>query len=63
LAIELSPTSYLEPRANKHDLLQGGHSDSRMSSLRSTGSGMYKDGGNGGSGDDGIAAVTASTKA
>ncbi|GKB72979.1 hypothetical protein Tco_0934391 [Tanacetum coccineum] len=52
LAVELSPTSYLEPKANKHDLLQGGCSDSRISSLRSTGGGMYRDGGSGGRGGD-----------
>ncbi|GKC03703.1 hypothetical protein Tco_0995313 [Tanacetum coccineum] len=45
----------MEPRVNKHDLLRGGYSDSGMSSLRSTGGGMYRDGGSGGSGggDDG----------
>ncbi|GKF15370.1 hypothetical protein Tco_0056832, partial [Tanacetum coccineum] len=63
LAVELSPTSYLEPRANKHDLLRGGRSDSRISSLRSTGGGMYRDGGSGGSEGDGNAEVTASTRA
>ncbi|GJS32430.1 hypothetical protein Tco_0530812 [Tanacetum coccineum] len=53
LAIELSPTSYLEPRANKHEILRGGHLNSGISSLRSTGSGMYRDGGSGGSGGGG----------
>ncbi|GKF69187.1 hypothetical protein Tco_0202244, partial [Tanacetum coccineum] len=35
------------------NLLRGGCSDSGISSLWSTGGGMYKDGGSGGSGDDG----------
>ncbi|GKB14302.1 hypothetical protein Tco_0848225, partial [Tanacetum coccineum] len=40
-------------RANKHDLLRDGRSDLGISSLRSTGGGMYRDGGSGGSrGDD-----------
>ncbi|GKA89900.1 hypothetical protein Tco_0811712, partial [Tanacetum coccineum] len=63
LVVELSPTSYLEPRANKHDLLRGGYSDSGISSLWSTGGGMYRDGGSCGSGGDGNAAVTALTRA
>nr|GEX29179.1 putative reverse transcriptase domain-containing protein [Tanacetum cinerariifolium] len=48
--VELSPTSYLEPRVDKHNLLRGGCSDSRISSLRST-SGGYKGGGSGGDGN------------
>ncbi|GKA93948.1 hypothetical protein Tco_0815934 [Tanacetum coccineum] len=52
LAVELSPTSYREPRVDKHNLLLGGYSDSRISSLWSTGGSMYRDGGSGGS-DDG----------
>ncbi|GJV98345.1 hypothetical protein Tco_1553597 [Tanacetum coccineum] len=53
LAVELSPISYLEPIVDKYNLLRGGCSDSGMSSLRSTGGGMYRDGGSGGSeGDD-----------
>ncbi|GKB33200.1 hypothetical protein Tco_0872601, partial [Tanacetum coccineum] len=60
LAVELSPTSYLEPRVDKHNLLRGGCSDSGISSLRSTGGGMYRDAG---SGSDGNAVVTASIKA
>ncbi|GJZ23724.1 retrovirus-related pol polyprotein from transposon TNT 1-94 [Tanacetum coccineum] len=43
----LSPTSYLEPRVDKYNLLRGGCSDSGISSLRSTGGGMYRDGGSG----------------
>ncbi|GJS56459.1 hypothetical protein Tco_0629821 [Tanacetum coccineum] len=57
LVVELSPTSYLEPKVDKYNLLQGGCSDSRISSLWSTGGGMYRDGGSGGSGGDGNAAV------
>ncbi|GJT34697.1 hypothetical protein Tco_0925116 [Tanacetum coccineum] len=53
LTVELSPVSYLEPRVDKHNLLRGGCSDSGLSSLRSTGGGMYRDGGSGGSGDSG----------
>ncbi|GKB72701.1 hypothetical protein Tco_0934113, partial [Tanacetum coccineum] len=53
LAVELSPISYLEPRVDKHNLLRGGCSDSGISSLRSTGGGMYRDGGSGGSRGDG----------
>ncbi|GJX93650.1 hypothetical protein Tco_0348236 [Tanacetum coccineum] len=52
LAVELSSTSYLEPRVDKHNLLRGSCSDSRISSLWSN-SGVYRDGGNGGSGGDG----------
>ncbi|GKF84840.1 hypothetical protein Tco_0249738, partial [Tanacetum coccineum] len=63
LAVELSPTSYLEPRVDNHKLLWGGCSDSRISSLRSTGGGRYRDGGSGGSGGDGNATVTASIRA
>ncbi|GJT83830.1 hypothetical protein Tco_1058172 [Tanacetum coccineum] len=59
LAVELSPISYLEPRVDKHNLLRGGCLDSRMSSLRSTGDGMYRDGGSGGSGGDGNAGYCA----
>ncbi|GKC50137.1 hypothetical protein Tco_1072882, partial [Tanacetum coccineum] len=40
----------IQPRVDKHNLLRGGYSDSGISSLRSTGGGMYRDGG---SGDDG----------
>ncbi|GJY13709.1 hypothetical protein Tco_0383018 [Tanacetum coccineum] len=39
-------------RVNKHDLLRGGRSDSGISSLRSIGGGMYRDGGSGGHGGD-----------
>ncbi|GKF47375.1 hypothetical protein Tco_0137177, partial [Tanacetum coccineum] len=60
LAVELSSTSYQEPRVDKHNLLQGGCSDSGISSLWSIGGGMYRDGGSGG---DGNAAVTASIRA
>ncbi|GJW87510.1 hypothetical protein Tco_0162850 [Tanacetum coccineum] len=49
LAVELSLTSYLEPRVDKYNLLQGGCSDSGISSLWSTSGGMYRDG----SSDDG----------
>ncbi|GKF52703.1 hypothetical protein Tco_0159613, partial [Tanacetum coccineum] len=43
----------LEPIVDKYNLLWGGCSDSGMSSLRSTGGSMYRDGGSGGSqGDD-----------
>ncbi|GKG18149.1 hypothetical protein Tco_0372447, partial [Tanacetum coccineum] len=52
---ELSPTSYLEPRVDKHNLLPGGCLNLGISSLRSTGGGMYSDGGSGdgiGSGDE-----------
>nr|GEY55107.1 hypothetical protein [Tanacetum cinerariifolium] len=49
--VELSPTSYLEPRVDKHNLLRGGCPDSEISSLRSTGGGGYKDGGSGGDGN------------
>ncbi|GKG03624.1 hypothetical protein Tco_0311260, partial [Tanacetum coccineum] len=38
-------------------------SDSGISSLWSTGGGMYRDGGSGGSGGDGNVAVTASIRA
>ncbi|GKB78702.1 hypothetical protein Tco_0945597, partial [Tanacetum coccineum] len=41
------------------DLLRRGCSDSGISSLRSTGGGMYRDGGSGGRGGDGNAIVTA----
>ncbi|GKG36964.1 hypothetical protein Tco_0447137, partial [Tanacetum coccineum] len=58
-----SPTSYLEPRVDKCNLLRGGCLDSGISSLRSTGGGMYIDGGSGGSGGGGNAAVTASMRA
>ncbi|GKG58284.1 hypothetical protein Tco_0592063, partial [Tanacetum coccineum] len=47
----------------KYNLLRGGCSDSGISSLRSTGGGMYRYGGSGGSGSDGNAAVTASIRA
>nr|GEY52061.1 hypothetical protein [Tanacetum cinerariifolium] len=51
------------PRANKHDFLRGGNSVSGISSIRSTGGGMYRGGGSGGSGGDGNAAVTTSIRA
>ncbi|GKG47871.1 hypothetical protein Tco_0507356, partial [Tanacetum coccineum] len=54
LAVELSPISYLEPRMDKHNLLRGGCSDLGISSLWSTGGGMYRDDGSGGSGGDGV---------
>nr|GFA62410.1 hypothetical protein [Tanacetum cinerariifolium] len=57
LALELSSISYLKPRVDKHNLLRGGISVLRISSLQSTGAGMYRGGGSGG---DGHAAVTAS---
>ncbi|GKG56172.1 hypothetical protein Tco_0577247, partial [Tanacetum coccineum] len=41
----------------------GGCSDSGISSLWSTGGGMYRDGGSGGSGGGGNAVVTASMRA
>ncbi|GKG43178.1 hypothetical protein Tco_0479862, partial [Tanacetum coccineum] len=63
LVVELSPTSYLEPRVDKHNLLRGGSSDLGTTSLWSTCGGMHRDGGSGGSGGDGNAAVTASTRA
>nr|GFB24286.1 hypothetical protein [Tanacetum cinerariifolium]GFB25151.1 hypothetical protein [Tanacetum cinerariifolium] len=47
LAVELSLTSYLEPRIDKHNLLRGGISISGISSLRSTGGGMCRGGGSG----------------
>ncbi|GKF91561.1 hypothetical protein Tco_0275262, partial [Tanacetum coccineum] len=59
----LSPISYLDPIVDKYNLLRGGCSDSGMSSLRSTGGGMYRDGGSGGSGGGGNAAVTTSMRA
>ncbi|GKG58020.1 hypothetical protein Tco_0589631, partial [Tanacetum coccineum] len=52
-----------KPRVDKYNLLQGGCSNSGISSLRSTGGGMHRDGSNGGSGGDGNAAVTASIRA
>ncbi|GKG45162.1 hypothetical protein Tco_0495240, partial [Tanacetum coccineum] len=63
LVVELSPTSYLEPRVVKYNLLRGGCLDSGISSLRLTGGDMYRDGSSGGSGGDGNAAVTASMRA
>nr|GFC16628.1 hypothetical protein [Tanacetum cinerariifolium] len=54
LAVELSLTSYLEPRVEKHYLLRGGILVLRISSLRSIGGGMCR--GDGGSGGDGNAA-------
>ncbi|GJZ91785.1 hypothetical protein Tco_0663850 [Tanacetum coccineum] len=62
LAVELSPISYLEPRVDSCNLLRGGYSDSGISSLRSTGDGMDRDGGSGGSGGGGNAVVTASMR-
>ncbi|GKG35696.1 hypothetical protein Tco_0440850, partial [Tanacetum coccineum] len=53
----------LEPIVDKYNLLRGGCSDSRISSLWSTGDGMDRDGGSGGSGGGGNAAVTASMRA
>ncbi|GJR01008.1 hypothetical protein Tco_0523992 [Tanacetum coccineum] len=47
------PTSYLDVRAVRHNLLQGGNLASKVSSLRSTGGGMNSEAGSGGSGDDG----------
>ncbi|GKG35668.1 hypothetical protein Tco_0440822 [Tanacetum coccineum] len=44
-------------------LARGGCSDSGISSLRSTGDGMDRDGGSGGSGGGGNAVVTASMRA
>ncbi|GJS47462.1 hypothetical protein Tco_0597583, partial [Tanacetum coccineum] len=58
LAVELSPISYLEPIVDKYNLLRGGCSDSGISSLRSTGGGMDRYGGSGGSEGDGNAAAT-----
>ncbi|GKF67773.1 hypothetical protein Tco_0197452 [Tanacetum coccineum] len=52
-AVKLSPTSYLDVRAVRHNLLRGGNSTSGVSSLRSTGGGMNSEAGSGGSGDDG----------
>nr|GEW43205.1 hypothetical protein [Tanacetum cinerariifolium] len=52
LAVKLSPIAYLEPRANKHDLSRGGIPVLGISSLQSTGGGMYRGGGSGGSGGD-----------
>ncbi|GKD71437.1 hypothetical protein Tco_1325527 [Tanacetum coccineum] len=52
-AVELSPTSYLDVRAVRHNLLRGGNSASKASSLRLTGSDMNSKTGSGGSGDDG----------
>ncbi|GKB81458.1 hypothetical protein Tco_0948353 [Tanacetum coccineum] len=51
-AVELSPTSYLNVRAVRHNLLRGGNSALEVSSLRSTG-GMNSEASNGGSGDNG----------
>ncbi|GJR06844.1 hypothetical protein Tco_0529828 [Tanacetum coccineum] len=55
MPVELSPISYLEHIVDKCNLLRGGCSDSGISSLRSTGDGMDRDGGSGGNegGDDG----------
>nr|GEV67218.1 putative ribonuclease H-like domain-containing protein [Tanacetum cinerariifolium] len=50
LAVELSLTSYLEPRVDKYNLLRGSISVSGISSLRSTGGGMCRGGGSGGDG-------------
>ncbi|GJS40507.1 hypothetical protein Tco_0565550 [Tanacetum coccineum] len=60
LPIELSPTSYLEPRVDKYNLLWGGCSNSRISSLRKLVLVCYRDGVCGG---DGNAAVSASIRA
>nr|GEY98866.1 hypothetical protein [Tanacetum cinerariifolium] len=50
-ADKLSPTSYLDPRVDKHNLLRGGISISEISSLRSIGGGMCRGGGNGSDGN------------
>ncbi|GKG25844.1 hypothetical protein Tco_0398990, partial [Tanacetum coccineum] len=63
LAVELSSISYLEPIVDKYNLLRGGCSDSGISSLRSTGGGMYRDGGSSVCEGDGNVAVTASMRA
>ncbi|GJW18084.1 hypothetical protein Tco_0025520 [Tanacetum coccineum] len=44
---------HLETRVTNNILLRGGYSDSGISSLWSTGGGMYRDGGSGGSEGDG----------
>nr|GEZ29416.1 retrovirus-related Pol polyprotein from transposon TNT 1-94 [Tanacetum cinerariifolium] len=51
--VKLSPTSNLDMRAVRHNLLRGGNSASGMSSLRSPNGGMNSDVGSGGSGGDG----------
>nr|GFD37204.1 hypothetical protein [Tanacetum cinerariifolium] len=51
-AVELSPTSYLDVREVRHNLLRGGNPASEASSLRSTGDGMDSEAGNGGSEDN-----------
>nr|GEX93806.1 reverse transcriptase domain-containing protein [Tanacetum cinerariifolium] len=51
LAVELSLSSYMEPRVDKHNLLRGGISVSRISSLWSIGGGMCRGGGSGGDGN------------
>ncbi|GJS05221.1 hypothetical protein Tco_0321729 [Tanacetum coccineum] len=64
--VELSPTSYLDVRAVRHNLLRGGNLALGMSSLRLNGGGMNSEDGSGvvlidvddewnGSGDDGSA--------
>nr|GEY47145.1 putative ribonuclease H-like domain-containing protein [Tanacetum cinerariifolium] len=50
-AVKLSPTSYLYVRAVRHNLLRGGNSALRMSSLWSTGGSMNSDVGSGGDGN------------
>ncbi|GKD67056.1 hypothetical protein Tco_1309164, partial [Tanacetum coccineum] len=50
--VELSPTLYLGAGVVRHNLLRGGSSASRVSSLQSTG-GMNSEAGNGGSRDNG----------
>ncbi|GKF82377.1 hypothetical protein Tco_0244033, partial [Tanacetum coccineum] len=51
-AVELSPTSYLDVRAVRHNLLRGGNLASEVSSLWLTG-GMNSEADIGGSGDNG----------
>ncbi|GKC58266.1 hypothetical protein Tco_1085864, partial [Tanacetum coccineum] len=53
----------MEHIVDKCNLLRGGCLDSGISSLRSTGGGMGRDGGSGGNEGGGNAAVTASMRA
>nr|GEZ93727.1 hypothetical protein [Tanacetum cinerariifolium] len=46
------PHLYLDVRTVRHNLLRGGNSASKVSSLRSTGDGMDSEAGNGGNGDN-----------
>ncbi|GKG49817.1 hypothetical protein Tco_0518591, partial [Tanacetum coccineum] len=57
LVVELSPISYLERIVDKCNLLRGGCLDSGISSLRSIGDGMDRDGGSGGNEGGGSANV------